>query len=148
MAPDKGRTSDLDNASEEDGATAPADPPPPSAGTERPTLSRNPDADPVRLHREYVQRRLGGGALPTPEAYRRAADQWRSIPGAVSGAAAQAHPPDEAELARRLGLGSGELPLAEELEFSGDEDEVREEYDGPLPATDPGDNAPYEEGRS
>ena len=60
-------------------------------------MRRNPDADPVRIHREYVQERIGGGELPTPEAYERAVDQWHQLAGAV------------------------------------------------LPATDPGDNSPYEE---
>jgi hypothetical protein len=32
---------------------------------------------------EMVQRRLGGGATPTPEAYARAMDQWQKMPGAV-----------------------------------------------------------------
>src|SRR5215467_15915593 len=44
-------------------------------GGRPPRLGRNPDADPVRIHREYVQERLGGGELPTPEAYERAVDR-------------------------------------------------------------------------
>jgi hypothetical protein len=44
----------------------------------------NPDADPVRIHREYVERRMGGGAEATTEAYARALKQWRQLPGAVS----------------------------------------------------------------
>jgi hypothetical protein len=44
----------------------------------------NPDADPVRIHREYVERRVGGGTEPTKEAYARALEQWRQLPGAVS----------------------------------------------------------------
>jgi hypothetical protein len=30
----------------------------------KPTLG-NPDADPVKIHREYVERRVGGGGEPT-----------------------------------------------------------------------------------
>jgi hypothetical protein len=44
---------------------------------------RNPDADPVKIHREYVERRLGGGAPATQEAYARAVEQWHQLPGAV-----------------------------------------------------------------
>ena len=44
----------------------------------------NPDADPVRIHRDYVERRVSGGAEPTPEAYARAIQQWHQLPGAVS----------------------------------------------------------------
>lgn len=51
-------------------------------GQERPTLG-NPDADPVRLHREYVERHTGGGAPPTGDAYQRALEQWHQLPGAV-----------------------------------------------------------------
>jgi hypothetical protein len=49
----------------------------------KPTLG-NPDADPVRIHREYVERRIGGGGEPSPEAYARALEQWHQLPGAVS----------------------------------------------------------------
>ena len=52
----------------------------------------NPDADPVRIHRAYVERRLSGGppgtadAGPpaTADAYARALEQWHRLPGAVS----------------------------------------------------------------
>jgi hypothetical protein len=50
---------------------------------ERPRLG-NPDADPVKIHREYVERRLGGQTLATPEQYERATEQWQRLPGAVS----------------------------------------------------------------
>jgi len=43
----------------------------------------NPDADPVRIHEDFIERRLGGGAPATPEAYDRAVRQWRELPGAV-----------------------------------------------------------------
>jgi hypothetical protein len=101
------------------------------------SLERNPDADPVRIHREYVQERLAGGALPTQEAYERALDQWHQLAGAVRGPAGEVHPPAE-----RL---AGELERAEE-EFT--EEAAAERgagYEGDLPATDPGDNSPYED---
>lgn len=100
------------------------------AGGQSAPLERNPDADPVRIHREYVQQHLGGGALPTPEAYERALDQWHRLPGAVRGAAAEVHP-DATTRAEKELAGTG----------------AEETYDGPLPAADPGDNGPYERRR-
>jgi hypothetical protein len=50
----------------------------------RPARLDNPEADPVRIHREYVERRVSGGADATPEAYARAIEQWHQLPGAVS----------------------------------------------------------------
>lgn len=50
----------------------------------QPPRRGNPGADPVRIHRDYVERRLGGGAPATPEAYARALEQWHQLPGAVS----------------------------------------------------------------
>lgn len=41
------------------------------------------DADPVRIHEEYVQRHLGGGGPATNEAYEEAVQQWHELPGAV-----------------------------------------------------------------
>ena len=103
-----------------------------TSGDESAPLDRNPDADPVRIHREYVQQHLGGGALPTPEAYERALDQWHQLPGAVRGPAAELHPDAEAT-----------APVEKQLAAS----DEGEGYDGPLPATDPGNNRPYERRR-
>jgi hypothetical protein len=57
--------------------------PPDGDQKHRPRLG-NPDADPVRIHRDYVERRLSGGADATPEAYARAIQEWHQLPGAVS----------------------------------------------------------------
>ena len=100
-------------------------------------LGRNPDADPVRIHREYVQERLGGGELPTPDAYERAMDQWHLLPGAVRVPASEVHP-----LAERVAGAAGQA--AEELIETGAVGPAAR-YEGVLPATDPGDNSPYEE---
>lgn len=57
----------------------------PYNGEQKPPPTRgNPDADPVKIHREYVERRVGGGAPPTPDAYERAIEQWHKLPGSVS----------------------------------------------------------------
>jgi hypothetical protein len=39
--------------------------------------------DPVRIHEDYIRRHLEGGAPATREAYERAMEQWRKLPGAV-----------------------------------------------------------------
>lgn len=52
-------------------------------GKRKPTLG-NPDADPQRIHREYVERHLGGGEPATPEAYEKGAEEWSRLPGAVT----------------------------------------------------------------
>jgi hypothetical protein len=116
---------------------------PPSGGGPPPELTRNPEADPVRLHREYVQQRLAGGALPTPEAYARAADDWQRLAGSVRLPATDIRASQEPVPDEQLLLGSGKEPQA------GREEEAPEaRYEGPLPATDPGDNRAYEERRS
>jgi len=74
---------------------------PPDDGDERPVLG-NADADPVRIHRAYVERQLEGGGPATPEAYERALRQWHELPGAVSRPPAEAPdhstpPPERAE---------------------------------------------------
>jgi hypothetical protein len=67
----------------------------------------NPDADPVRIHEEFAERRLGGGAPATPERYTRAVEQWNELPGAVR------VPP--------TGPTGDSTPAAEEDEEGGDE---------------------------
>lgn len=51
-------------------------------GRRTPRLGRD-DADPVRIHEEYVERHLGGGGPATNEAYEEAVQQWHELPGAV-----------------------------------------------------------------
>lgn len=36
------------------------------------------------VQREYLERRLQGGAPATPEAYERAIEQWQQLPGAIA----------------------------------------------------------------
>jgi hypothetical protein len=36
-----------------------------------------------KVHEEIIQRRIGGGEAPTPEAYARALKQWQQLPGSV-----------------------------------------------------------------
>jgi hypothetical protein len=56
---------------------------PPDGDGERPVGPGNPDADPVRIHEAFVERRVGGGRPATPKAYEQALRQWRRMPGAV-----------------------------------------------------------------
>jgi hypothetical protein len=37
----------------------------------------------VRVHQAYLEHRLGGGEPATPEAYRRAVEQFQKLPGAM-----------------------------------------------------------------
>jgi len=46
-------------------------------------LRRNEDADPVEIHRDYVERRIGGGGPATSDAYARAIEEFQRMPGAV-----------------------------------------------------------------
>lgn len=52
-------------------------------GKRKPTLG-NPDADPQRIHREYVERHFGGGEPATSEAYEKGVEEWNRLPGAVT----------------------------------------------------------------
>jgi len=52
-------------------------------GKRKATLG-NPDADPQRIHREYVERHFGGGEPATPEAYQKGVEEWNRLPGAVT----------------------------------------------------------------
>jgi hypothetical protein len=37
----------------------------------------------VQIHQAYLEQRLAGGEEPTPEAYRRAVEQFQRLPGAT-----------------------------------------------------------------
>jgi hypothetical protein len=58
------------------------------------------DEESVRLNEAYAEHRVAGGAPATPEAYRRAVEQFQRLPGAVRtrpgiGRVRTAAPPDE-----------------------------------------------------
>jgi hypothetical protein len=40
-------------------------------------------SDAVRVHQAYLEHRLAGGEPATPEAYRRAVEQFQKLPGAM-----------------------------------------------------------------
>ena len=50
---------------------------------EPPETGEDQGADPVRIHQDYVQRHVGGGAPATTEAYERAVEQFNKLPGAI-----------------------------------------------------------------
>jgi hypothetical protein len=61
-----------------------------STGPERPTSGGGREPEPheegpgaVRVHQAYLEHRLGGGERATPEAYRRAVEQFQRLPGAM-----------------------------------------------------------------
>jgi hypothetical protein len=47
-------------------------------------LQQDQDVDRTIVHRQYLERRLQGGAPATPEAYERAIEQWQQLPGAIA----------------------------------------------------------------
>lgn len=81
-----------DNKTPSESSDTPKDP----GGGEEPTLG-NPDADPQRIHREYVERHFGGGEEPTPEAYERALAEWHRLPGAAQRPPSEIRGPEETE---------------------------------------------------
>jgi len=40
-----------------------------------------PEGREHQVHQEILERRMRGGPEPTPEAYRRALEQWKKLPG-------------------------------------------------------------------
>ncbi len=75
MAAERGRGR---RPQEPDGHDDPAAPETGGWVDERTTLS------PAEIHARHVRQRLEGGAAPTPDAYRRAVEQWRRLPGAAA----------------------------------------------------------------
>jgi len=66
----------------------PEQPNKPYPDREEPEHDPEAEGDIVRVHREYVERRLEGGAPATPQAYARAMAQWQRLPGAIPSLAA------------------------------------------------------------
>jgi hypothetical protein len=61
---------------------------------ERPRRRRMGRDHPV--HQQIVERRLGGGAPATPEAYAKALEEWKQLPGSV------VRPPTDEKTAQQL----------------------------------------------
>jgi hypothetical protein len=61
----------------------------------------NPDADPVRIHREYIERHVGGGEGQTADRHARSVEQWNELPGAIRRPPTEIRPeaesPDDSE---------------------------------------------------
>jgi hypothetical protein len=49
-------------------------------------------SDAVKVHEAYLEHRLGGGEPATPEAFRRAIEQFQKLPGAIRSVPSQATP--------------------------------------------------------
>ncbi len=60
----------------------PSEPKDSDGGGTPPQQDRNVDR--TIVHRDYLERRLQGGAPATPEAYARAIEQWQQLPGAIA----------------------------------------------------------------
>lgn len=52
-----------------------------------------PDGREHQVHQEILERRMRGGPAPTPEAYARALEQWKNLPGSVVRPATDVTPP-------------------------------------------------------
>ena len=50
---------------------------------EPPRKPHNEQPGAVQIHEAYLQHRLGGGEPASPEAYRRALEQFEKLPGAI-----------------------------------------------------------------
>ena len=47
----------------------------------------------LQIHQAYLEQRLAGGEEPTPEAYRRAVEQFQRLPGATGAPPTRPEPP-------------------------------------------------------
>ncbi len=53
----------------------------------------HPEGRERRVFEEQMEKRLGGGAPPSPEAYARALEQWNRLPGAITKGPTNVIPP-------------------------------------------------------
>src|SRR5437773_10340296 len=73
-----------------------------------------------KVHEEIIERRLEGGAPPTPEAYTRALEQWHKLPGSVM------RPPTDIALPGESPK-SGSTDVPSQSHGSGDSQKLRDE---------------------
>lgn len=59
----------------------PREPREPGQPGERPR--HNPEGREHEVHKEILARRMRGGPEPTPDAYARALEEWKNLPGSV-----------------------------------------------------------------
>ncbi|MFQ5668774.1 MAG: hypothetical protein ACE5I7_20430 [Candidatus Binatia bacterium] len=74
MATDKGKGKGRDKGRDKGGDKGGGEPQGPG---------KHHGGDPVKIHEEYVRHHVEGGAPATSEAYERAREQFRRLPGAV-----------------------------------------------------------------
>jgi hypothetical protein len=87
---------------------------------ERPERPR-PQGRERKVHEEIIERRLEGGAPPTPEAYARALEQWHKLPGSVM------RPPTDITLPGQESPKSGGTDEPSPSHGSGDSQKSRDE---------------------
>jgi hypothetical protein len=51
--------------------------------SERERPKNKPEGRDHQVHKEILERRMRGGPEPTPDAYKRALEQWKSLPGSI-----------------------------------------------------------------
>jgi hypothetical protein len=59
----------------------PQDPNEPCLDGEEP--KHKPEGREHQVHKEILERRMRGGPAPTPDAYTRALEQWKNLPGSI-----------------------------------------------------------------
>jgi hypothetical protein len=72
-----------------------------------------------KVHEEIIQRRIGGGEAPTPEAYARALKQWQQLPGSVIRSPTDVTLPTT----RKLPKSQGSVDLSEQMDNKTDNGE-------------------------
>jgi hypothetical protein len=45
--------------------------------------NHKPEGGEHQVHKEILERRMTGGPKPTPDAYTRALEQWKNLPGSI-----------------------------------------------------------------
>lgn len=76
----------------------------------------NPEGREHQVHKEILERRMRGGPEPTPDAYARALEQWKNLPGSIVRPPTDVTPPpaEEPSEPRDQGGSSPSKPDADE----------------------------------
>lgn len=73
-------------------------------GQERP--KHKPEGREHQVHKEILERRWRGGPEPTPEAYARALEQWKNLPGSIVRPPTDITPPSDENPSKPTDQGS------------------------------------------
>jgi hypothetical protein len=62
---------------------SPKDPEQAHEKSDRERPKHKPEGREHQVHKEILERRMRGGPEPTPDAYKRALEQWQNLPGSI-----------------------------------------------------------------